>query len=91
MKLFLDTTFGITVGLLDDQNEWLDYSFVDGQKGSAVIHKIILDLLEKNNLSIKNVKALFQIAGPGSYTGMRVSDGISQIFDWQKFRLLPQL
>jgi tRNA threonylcarbamoyladenosine biosynthesis protein TsaB len=83
MKLFLDTTFGITVGLLDDQNEWLDYSFVDGQKGSAVIHKIILDLLEKNNLSIENVKALFQIAGPGSYTGMRVSDGISQIFDWQ--------
>ena len=86
MKLFLDTTFGITVGLLNEKNGWVDYSFVDGQKGSAVIHKLILDILEKNNLSIEDVKVLFQIAGPGSYTGMRVSDGISQTFEWQKIR-----
>jgi tRNA threonylcarbamoyladenosine biosynthesis protein TsaB len=86
MKIFLDTTFGITVGLLNNHNEWIDYQFVDGQKGSAVIHKIILDLLEKNTLSIEDVKDLFQIAGPGSYTGMRVSDGISQIFEWQNIK-----
>jgi tRNA threonylcarbamoyladenosine biosynthesis protein TsaB len=86
MKLFLDTTFGITVGLLNDKNSWIDYSFVDGKKGSAVIHKLILDVLEKNSLSVGDIKVLFQIAGPGSYTGMRVSDGISQIFEWQKIK-----
>ncbi len=86
MKLFLDTTFGITVGLLNNENEWLDYEFIEGQKGSAVIHKLIKDLLDKNDLDIESVSILFQIAGPGSYTGMRVSDGISQIFNWQNIK-----
>lgn len=83
MKIFLDTTSGITVGLLDQDNKWLDYQYLEGQKGSAVIHKMILDSLNKCELDISDISVLFQTAGPGSYTGMRVSDGISQIFEWQ--------
>ena len=47
MKLFLDTTSGITVGLLSEENAWLAYEFIDGQKGSAVIHGIIHKALEQ--------------------------------------------
>jgi len=81
--LFLDTTKDITLGLLDNENKWIDYCHYQNVKGSAVIHKYIHDLLEKNNLKIKNFESLIQIAGPGSYTGMRISEGLCQIFDWQ--------
>lgn len=88
MNLFIDSTFGITVGLLDKNLTWLDYHFVEGQRGSAVIHKLIHDALEKNNLSLENIEYLIQVAGPGSYTGMRVSEGIKQVFEWEKFNTL---
>jgi tRNA threonylcarbamoyladenosine biosynthesis protein TsaB len=73
MDLFIDTTYGITVGLLDSGYDWIDYQFIEGKKGSALIHKVIYDLVSKNNSSIKNIGQIFQVSGPGSYTGMRVS------------------
>jgi len=88
MKLFIDSTFGITVGLLDNDLNWLDYNFVEGQRGSAIIHKLIHEVLEKNELSLEKIEYLIQVAGPGSYTGMRVSEGIKQVFDWQDIKTL---
>jgi tRNA threonylcarbamoyladenosine biosynthesis protein TsaB len=87
MDLFIDTTFGITVGLLDSRYKWIDYQFIEGKKGSALIHKIIYDLLEKNKSSTSEISKIFQVSGPGSYTGMRVSEGIANIFDWQNVKI----
>lgn len=87
MKLFLDTTNEIVLGLLDSNNEWVEYQVYEGLKGSAVIHRLIFDNLEKYKTEIKDIECLIQISGPGSYTGMRVSDGISQIFSWQDFKV----
>lgn len=86
MYLFIDTTKDITVGLLGDDYEWVEYEYFENAKGSAIIHKCIYDQLEKQNKKINDVKGLVQIAGPGSYTGMRVSEGIAQIFNWQQFK-----
>lgn len=85
MFLFIDTTKAITVGILNKDFQWISYEFFPDAKGSALIHKIIHDQYKKHDLKLLETKALIQVAGPGSYTGMRVSEGISQIFDWQGF------
>ena len=86
MYLFIDTTKDITVGLLNREFEWIEYEFFENAKGSALIHKCIYDQLERQNIGLDNIEGLVQLAGPGSYTGMRVSEGVSQIFRWQKFK-----
>lgn len=85
MFLFIDTTKDITVGIVDSEYQWLEYEFFENAKGSALIHKCIYDQLNKQKKEVHDLKGVIQVAGPGSYTGMRVSEGVSQIFDWQKF------
>jgi tRNA threonylcarbamoyladenosine biosynthesis protein TsaB len=77
--LLLDTTNGLTVGLLSKKLEWINYHFSEEKKPSEVIHFKINELLESNNVNLKDV-TLITVAGPGSYTGMRLSEGISNIF-----------
>lgn len=86
MYLFIDTTKDITLGLLDNDFKWLAYQFYTDSKSSAIIHKLIDDLMIKFQTSIDNIEGVIQVAGPGSYTGMRVSEGILQVFSWQKIK-----
>lgn len=86
MYLFIDTTKDITVGLLNSVFEWAEYEYFENAKGSALIHKCIYDQLERQKINLDSIEGLVQLAGPGSYTGMRVSEGVSQIFNWQKFK-----
>jgi tRNA threonylcarbamoyladenosine biosynthesis protein TsaB len=81
--LFLDTTNGISVGLLNEDLEWEHFHYIDSNKSSSIVHKLIKDALDETSCSMGDIKKLIQISGPGSYTGMRVSDGISQIMDWE--------
>lgn len=83
LTLFVDTTFGITVGVLDENNSWKSYQFVNSNKSSSIVHKMIKDRLEEVGKDETAISKLIQVSGPGSYTGMRVSDGISQVFEWQ--------
>lgn len=82
-SLFVDTTFGLTVGVLDDLKKWINLTIVDSNQGSSLIHKMIYDELKSAGLDIKALDNCYFISGPGSYTGMRVSGGIEQIFSWQ--------
>ncbi len=98
MYLFIDTTFEITIGLLDKNFDWLEYQHIQSNKSSAVVHKMVFDLLEKNGLKVVALDGVFFSAGPGSYTGMRVSEGIKDIFEWQGIKVnsfyhfdIPQL
>jgi tRNA threonylcarbamoyladenosine biosynthesis protein TsaB len=82
--LFVDTSDHLVLGLLDSNYEWIELVETNDKKSSASIHAKIYELLKRHDLKIKDVKALFQVAGPGSYTGMRISEGISQVLEWQK-------
>jgi tRNA threonylcarbamoyladenosine biosynthesis protein TsaB len=82
INLFIDTTSGTTVGAFDNSKGWLDYSH-DESKGSQVVHTRINQLVEKHNLNWKQLK-LITIAGPGSYTGMRLARGLADILGWQE-------
>ena len=82
-SLFVDTTNQLTFGLLTDEWTWLDYFHSEELRTSAVkIHALIFDLLKKHNLVMSDIKKVFFLNGPGSYTGVRVSEGMAQVFDW---------
>ena len=79
-SLFLDTSYGITLGLLDRDYRWLEFEVLEGQKSSEIIHDKINIFLEKHQVDIQSID-IFVLSGPGSYTGLRVSQGIAQIFE----------
>ena len=79
MYLFVDTTNDITLGLLNDKFEWLEYKFLESKKSSAELHYLVYELLLEFNLEVSGLTAVIYCAGPGSYTGMRVSAGMTDI------------
>jgi tRNA threonylcarbamoyladenosine biosynthesis protein TsaB len=87
MHLFLDTTFGVTVGLLDKHFDWVDYNFSLEKKSSTIIHSLINQILIDENLTVDKLSSIIMVAGPGSYTGMRVSKGITDVFEWQNLKV----
>lgn len=80
-SLFVDTSENLVLGVLDKEFEWLDYKDTKDKKNSAIIHHEIYSLLEKRGFKAKEVESLFIINGPGSYTGVRVGEGLGQIFE----------
>ncbi len=45
----------------------------EARKASEVLHRLIRQLVEKNNLSLNDLKAVAINGGPGSYTGLRIA------------------
>lgn len=80
--LFIDTTDHLVIGLLDNEFNWLEYIDQSDKKNSGRIHWAVFQMLEKQGLEIKNLSGVIQIAGPGSYTGMRLSEGMVQVLEW---------
>ena len=85
MYLYVDTTFGTVLGFLNQHLDWLDYYENHDQKNVSLLHYDIERLCKKNHIKINQFKGFIFCAGPGGYTGLRVSDGISQTFSWFGF------
>ncbi|MBT3235147.1 MAG: hypothetical protein HN353_04290 [Bdellovibrionales bacterium] len=83
ISLFLDTTDGLTVGILTDDFQWLDHENIRQGRCANKIHPLINRMLDNQGITIREVKGVFYLAGPGSYTGMRVGEGIAAIARWQ--------
>jgi tRNA threonylcarbamoyladenosine biosynthesis protein TsaB len=79
-SLFVDSTAGLVIGLLDSNYNWVEYMSLDEKKPSEIIHHEIYNLLTKYNLKLEDMQC-FVSSGPGSYTGMRLSEGLAQIFE----------
>jgi tRNA threonylcarbamoyladenosine biosynthesis protein TsaB len=78
-SLFIDSTYDITLGILDDDLGWVKFDKFFGQKASAIIQSETYNLLESANLKISNISSLISIAGPGFYTGLRLSEGFADV------------
>lgn len=84
MLLFLDTTHLLRLGLFDlNKNEWVDYKLIDTKKTSDCIHYEIHQLCNHHNITPIAIEEILYCAGPGTYTGMRVAEGIANIFELQ--------
>jgi tRNA threonylcarbamoyladenosine biosynthesis protein TsaB len=79
-SLYVDSTSGLVIGLLDSNYSWVEYLSLDEKKPSEIIHFEIFNLLKKYNLNLAKMQC-FVSSGPGSYTGMRLSEGLAQVFE----------
>jgi len=77
--LFVDTTYDITLGILDENLGWMKFDKFFGQKASAIIQSETYNLLESVHLKISDITSLISIAGPGFYTGLRLSEGFADV------------
>ena len=75
-KLFLDTSCFLTVGLLNDDFSWIDYKVTETPRSASNIHPEVHSLLESNGSSLDEIDEVYLINGPGSYTGIRISEGV---------------
>lgn len=82
-SLYVDSSAGLVIGLLDSEFRWVEYLDSNEKKPSEVIHYEIFNLVQKYNLDLKNMYFFFS-AGPGSYTGMRLGEGIAQVLAWDE-------
>ncbi|MFN8369447.1 MAG: hypothetical protein U0T83_02345 [Bacteriovoracaceae bacterium] len=84
--LFLDTSLNINFGFLDDKFNWISpVEEIQGQNASQLHYKIY-ESLEKKNLAIDSFNTVITSAGPGSYTGMRVSEIFNKVFSFSKLK-----
>ena len=81
-SLYVDSTSGLVIGLLDANFKWVSYNDNNEKKPSEVIHVEIYNLIKKYNLDLTTMNFFFS-AGPGSYTGMRLGEGIAQVLAWE--------
>jgi tRNA threonylcarbamoyladenosine biosynthesis protein TsaB len=79
-SLYIDSSAGLVIGLLDSNYSWIEYMSLDEKKPSEIIHFEIFNLLKKHNLKFAEMQC-FVSSGPGSYTGMRLSEGLAQMFE----------
>lgn len=77
--LFVDTTYDLTIGLLNDQFNWLEFRSQKGQKASVILQSEAFDICSRQGIKVKDLKGVITTAGPGFYTGLRLTEGFSDI------------
>ena len=82
MWLYLDTTSNLTLGLFDRSEKWWVEEFKT-QKTSLILQEKIWSLLDKHTIKLSQIESIVYMAGPGSYTGMRIGKGFIDICEWQ--------
>ncbi len=79
MYLFVDTGHQIQIGLIGSDYRFVDYETTTEKRSSEIIHLMIHGLCQKNGTKLESLEGVITAAGPGSYTGLRVARGISDI------------
>ena len=82
-SLFIDTTEEIALGILGENLEFEEYCHFSNKYSASRIHFHLNNILQKHKIPLKDIKRLYVASGPGSYTGLRVTEGIAQIMKWQ--------
>ncbi|AUB31222.1 tRNA (adenosine(37)-N6)-threonylcarbamoyltransferase complex dimerization subunit type 1 TsaB [Spiroplasma floricola] len=74
MNLFLDTSNNKLILILEKKEEIVDFLFLDNQiRISDIALEELNNFLQRNNLTIHDIKNFYATKGPGSYTGVRVA------------------
>lgn len=81
--LYLDSSLYLQFGLLNENFEWIDHVLIETTKSSNILHSELNRMMEKARMTFDDIDSVFCISGPGSYTGIRLVEGLSQILEWQ--------
>ncbi len=87
MKLYLDSSLHLVIGIVGQKFNWISYKSLETKKYARHIHQEIYLSLKEQNFDVEDIEEILQSSGPGSYTGMRLSEGISQVFEWQGIKV----
>lgn len=79
-SLFIDSTYDVTLGILDESQGWIQFEKFANQKASAIIQTETHNLLQTAGLKISDIDSVVTVAGPGFYTGLRLSEGFADVF-----------
>jgi tRNA threonylcarbamoyladenosine biosynthesis protein TsaB len=77
--LFIDSTYDLNLGLLSDDFTWIEQRLGTGQRASAILQSETHALCHAHGVRPQSLKAVITVAGPGFYTGLRVSEGFADI------------
>ncbi len=80
--LFIDSTYDVTLGILDEEMDWVDLRRHKGLKASTIIQAEVFDLFRKHSIDPRGLGAVIFVNGPGFYTGLRLSEGFSDVFEF---------
>ncbi len=81
MRLYLDTSHFLAIGVLDEACQWQHYEFHQQLQHAGDIHARIHNILNDAGAEAKDLEAVIICNGPGSYTGIRLGEGIAQLFE----------
>jgi tRNA threonylcarbamoyladenosine biosynthesis protein TsaB len=84
--LFIDSTYELIVGVLNEELDWLTFEKLAGVKASATIQAKTFELLNQHSIKSHELKGIISVHGPGFYTGLRLAEGFSDVF---KFFNIP--
>lgn len=84
MKLYLDTSHFLALGILSDNYEWLHFEKHEKLQHSGDIHLKIHQALQAVGCEALDLASVIICNGPGSYTGIRLGEGIAQLFELAK-------
>ena len=77
--LYVDSSYDITLGLLDENLGWHDLRSFRGQRASSTLQTETYRLLKDHQKKMQDLDAVISVAGPGFYTGLRLSEGFSDV------------
>lgn len=80
--LFVDTTYKTSLGILNDQFQWLTFKTYLDQKASGLLQVETQKILKEHGLEVRKLLGVIYLAGPGFYTGLRLSEGFTDIFEF---------
>lgn len=74
LKLFVDTSNNMTTcGLADNKKTLIEESSLSDRSHSEELFVVLNSIFRKTNLSFKDLKEVIYVAGPGSFTGLRIA------------------
>ena len=77
--LFIDSTYDLTLGILDDGLSWLTFERFPGLKASTIIQSKSYELLSQHKIDPTSLKGIISANGPGFYTGLRLAEGFADV------------
>lgn len=80
--LFIDSTYDLSLGILNEGLEWLEFEKFSGQKASIIIQKSSHELLLAHKIRPEELAGIITVNGPGFYTGLRLAEGFADVFNF---------